>query len=74
MPKAVPVMKRSNGPPLRAAQTIARGTPIARAPNCASSISSMDTGSRSATACSTVWPVRNERPKSPCITLPSQLR
>src|SRR5713226_8253136 len=28
MPKAVPVMKRSKGPPLRAAQTIASGTPI----------------------------------------------
>ena len=28
MAKAVPVMKRSNGPPLRAAQTIASGTPI----------------------------------------------
>ena len=35
-------------------------------------ISSNETGNRSATACSTVCPVRNERPKSPCRIWPSQ--
>ena len=33
----------------------------------------IETGSRSATACSTVCPVRNDLPKSPCSTWPSQL-
>ena len=35
---------------------------------------SIETGSRSATTCSTVCPVRNDLPKSPCSTLPSQER
>src|SRR6516225_1304351 len=58
-------MRRSNGPPLRAAQTMARGTPITSAIIWASSISSNETGNRSTTACNTVCPVRKLRPKSP---------
>jgi hypothetical protein len=72
MLKALPVMKRSKALPLRTAQAMARGMPIVKAPIWASSISSSETGSRSATACSTVCPVRNDLPKSPCSTLPSQ--
>ena len=49
-----PVMKRSNAPPLFAAQTMASGTPITSPVISASTISSIDTGRRSATACSTV--------------------
>ena len=65
-------MKRSKGLPLRTAQAIASGNADRQCADLASSISSSDTGSRSATACSTVCPVRNDLPKSPCSTLPSQ--
>ena len=73
MPKALPVMKRSNALPLRTAQAMASGTPIASPRISARNISSSDTGSRSDTACNTVCPVRNDRPKSPSSTWPSQL-
>jgi hypothetical protein len=50
------------------------GTPIASPAISAISISSSETGSRAAIAATTVSPVRNERPKSPCSTPPSQCR
>ena len=68
-------MKRSNGAAAaRRADDRQRNADREAPMISASSISSIDTGSRSATACSTVCPVRNERPKSPCRTLPSQLQ
>ena len=54
------------------AQMIASGIPIRRPATMAKSINSREMGSRSVTAWNTVWPVRNERPKSPCSTWPSQ--
>ena len=43
--------------------------PAAVVAGAARIISSSETGSRSATACNTVCPVRNDLPKSPCSTL-----
>ena len=67
-------MKRSNAEPALAAQAIASGTPIASPISSARIISSNETGTRSLTACHTVCPVRNDRPKSPCSMCHSQPR
>ena len=74
LPKASPVRNRSSALPLFTAHRMASGMAISRPSTSASTISSSDTGRRSATAASTVSPVRNERPRSPCSTPHSQSR